>query len=311
MTRVRVSPGPPRVQIQTQSGCNGRCVFCPNEATLKSGMPHGKMKPELFEKIIDDLAKTPPRRISLYLMNEPMLDKRLPDFVRYTTERVPSATTLVTSNGTYLRPDRTEALIDAGLKRLKVSLQSLDSGRNKAIMGYGSEKVIDNILAVRRIIDENRAKKFDFRVSWLSRDNRKEVEERAFLEIPRHSLSHGPRERGGNIARPGLTSPRNARCATTAIRPSREMCILFNGDAVLCCVDWYRTVTLGNVGEQSVQEIWHSPRLEEIRHALRDGCNDCKPEICVNCTESAQPDYHRRGLKGLVSRLFGDKQPVD
>ena len=36
----------------------------------------------------------------------------------------------------------------------------------------------------------------------------------------------------------------------------------------------------------------------------------CKPDICVNCTESAQPDYHRRGVKGLVSRLFGVKQPV-
>ncbi len=314
MTRVRVSPGPPRVQIQTQSGCNGRCVFCPNEATLKSGMPHGKMKPELFEKIIDDLAKTPPRRISLYLMNEPMLDKRLPDFVRYTTERVPSATTLVTSNGTYLRPDRTEALIDAGLKRLKVSLQSLDSGRNKAIMGYGSEKVIDNILAVRRIIDEKRAKKFDFRVSMvITRDNEKEVEEaRRFWKSRGIRLVTSALEnRGGNIAAAKDMNPHEMRVRDDCIRPSREMCILFNGDAVLCCVDWYRTVTLGNVGEQSVQEIWHSPRLEEIRHALRDGCNDCKPEICVNCTESAQPDYHRRGLKGLVSRLFGDKQPVD
>ena len=313
MTTPRVSPGPPRVQIQTQSGCNGRCVFCPNEVTLKSGMPHGKMKPELFEKIIDDLARTPPRRISLYLMNEPLLDKRLPEFVRYTSERIPSASTLVTSNGTYLKPERAEALIDAGLKRLKVSLQSLDPEHNKAIMGYSSEKVIENILATKRIIEEKRAKKFDFRVSMVvTRDNEKEVE-----KARRFWKSHGIRlvtsaleNRGGNIATASDMNPHEMRVREDCIRPSREMCILFNGDVVLCCVDWHRTVTLGNLGEQSAQEIWNSPRLNEIRRALREDRNDGKPGICVNCTESAAPDYHRRGLKGLVSRLLGVKQPV-
>lgn len=313
MATVRVTPGPPRVQIQTQSGCNGRCVFCPNEATLKSGMPHGKMKPELFEKIIADLAKTPPRRISLYLMNEPLLDKRLPEFVRHTTERIPSTTTFVTTNGTYLKPERAEALIDAGLKRLKVSLQSLDPERNTAIMGYSSEKVIDNILGVRRIIKEKCAKKFDFRVSMVvTRDNEKDVE-----EARRFWKSHGVRlvtsaleNRGGNIAIAQDMNPHEMRVRGDCIRPSREMCILFNGEVVLCCVDWYRTVVLGNVGEQSVQEIWHSPRLQEVREALRENCPNCKPDICVNCSDSAQPNYHRRGLKGFVSRLFGVKQPV-
>ena len=126
--------GPPRVQIQTQSGCNARCVFCPNGDVLKSDLPHGRMPPADFQKIIDELALTQPRRISLYLQNEPLLDRRLPEFVRYVADRVPKTTTLVTTNGTYLSEERSEALVDSGLKRLKVSIQSLDRAANMDIM---------------------------------------------------------------------------------------------------------------------------------------------------------------------------------
>ena len=69
-------PGPPRVQIQTQSGCNARCVFCPNEAVLKSDLSQGRMPFGEFQRVIDELAETAPRRISLYLQNEPLLDLR-------------------------------------------------------------------------------------------------------------------------------------------------------------------------------------------------------------------------------------------
>lgn len=308
---MSIAPGPPRVQIQTQAGCNGRCVFCPNDEVLRSGLEHGKMKPELFQKIIDDLARTPPRRVSLYLMNEPMLDKRLPEFVRYTAERIPSTTTLVTTNGTYLTTDRAAALMDAGLKRLKVSLQSLDPETNKQIMGYGSEKVIRNILGVQELIRERRPRDFDFRVSMIvTKSNQEAVD-----EARRFWKSHGVRlvtssleNRGGNIKNAADMNPHEMTLRGDCIRPSREMCILFNGDVVLCCVDWFRTVIAGNVERQSVQDVWHGPRYTEVRRALRENDGPAKPEICVNCTESAQPDYHRRGLRGMLSRLFSGKR---
>jgi len=301
-------PGPPRVQIQTQAGCNGRCVFCPNEEVLKSKLPHGKMRPELFESIIDQLALTPPRRISLYLMNEPVNDKRLPDFVRYTSDRIPSATTLVTSNGTKLTEKRAEALIEAGLKRLKVSLQSLDPETNKAIMGYGSERVVENILGVKRVMKRLGARHFDFRVSMVvTSRNVTEIEEaRSFwrkhgIRLVTSSLEN----RGGNVTDAQMMNVGDMATRRDCIRPSREMCILYNGDVVLCCVDWHRTVVLGNVADQSVQEIWNGPRLQQIRQAFRDQDEARLPEICVGCTESACPDDHRRGLRAFVSRLVG------
>jgi MoaA/NifB/PqqE/SkfB family radical SAM enzyme len=283
-------------------------VFCPNEEVLKSGLEHGKMPVALYEKIIDELAETQPNRVSLYLMNEPVSDKRLPDFVGYLSERIPKTTSLVTSNGTKLTEERAEALIEAGLKRLKVSLQSLDPETNREIMGYGSERVIENILGVQRAIQRLRPKHFDFRVSMVvTSRNASEIEEaRTFWR--RHGVrlvTSALENRGGNIAIAEDLNGGDMRRRTECIRPSREMCVLYNGDVVLCCVDWHRTVTLGNLAESSVRDVWNGHRLTDIRRAFREDDVESLPEICVNCSESAAPDRHRRGLRGVLSRLVG------
>lgn len=302
-------PGPPRIQIQTQSGCNARCVFCPNGDVLKSDLSQGRMPEPLFQKIIDELAETNPRRISLYLMNEPLLDKRLPEFSRYVAARVPSTTTLVTTNGTNLTEERAAALLDSGLKRLKVSLQSLDRQTNRDIMGSAcdSEKVVRNVLGMRRLMDEKRRNDFDLRVSMVvTKQNLDEIESaRKFWKKHRVRLVTSALEnRGGNIAAAGEMNVGEMTLRSDCIRPSREMCILYNGDCVLCCVDWHRTVVLGNVQEQSIREIWNNEPYQTIRRGLKEGDASCLPDICVNCTESACPDSHRRGLKYYLRKLI-------
>ena len=302
------SPGPPRIQIQTQSACNGRCVFCPYEEAVHSGLPQGRMAPELYRKIIDELAELRPRRISLYLMNEPLLDDRLPEFTRYAAEKAPDATTLITSNGTLLDEARAEALIDAGLKRFKVSLQSLDSEINRKLMRYksSSEDVVANVLAMKRVKDRKRAKHFDLRVSTIITN----MNEGEIPAARKFWKKHGIRfvtsaleNRGGNSEAASQLNPHAMQArGGYCIRPVREMCILFNGDVVLCCVDWFRTVVVGNVARQSIREIWNGPPLERIRKALRENAPG-QPPICRDCTESACPDSHRRGLKGLLNRL--------
>ena len=302
--------GPPRVQIQTQSVCNGRCIFCPNVAVREAGIEQGRMSPELFEKIIDELADTEPRRISLYLMNEPLLDPRLPEFIHYVRERVPGATTLVTSNGSCLDENCAQGLINSGLKRVKVSIQSLDSAKNRAIMGDAcdSDRIVENVLRLRRMITEQRVKHLDVRVSTIitTRNEDEIPEARRFWK--RHGIrlvTSALENRGGNIQDAGDLNPHAmAPMGHDCIRPSREMCVLFNGDVVLCCVDWFRTVVVGNLNEQSIREVWNGQRLKEVRRALRMDDHDAMPCICVNCSESARPDDHRRGLRGLLSRGF-------
>jgi MoaA/NifB/PqqE/SkfB family radical SAM enzyme len=284
-------------------------VFCPNEETLKTDMSHGKMPMDLFRNIIDQLAETHPRRILLYLQNEPLSDKRMPEFVAYTAKAIPSTTTLITTNGTYLSEDRAEALIDAGLKRLKVSLQSLDNEKNRQIMGYEADRVIENVIGVRKVMRRKRVreKDFDLRVSMVvTKVNEPEIE-----DARRFWRRHGVRlvtsaleNRGGNIGGAPDMNVGEMRSMGDCVRPSRDMCVLYNGQVVLCCVDWHRTVVLGDLTQESVREVWNGPKVRQIRDALHRGDVAAMPPICANCTESACPNKHRRGLKGMLSRLL-------
>lgn len=300
-----IAAGPPRVQIQTMAGCNGRCIFCPNEEVLKTDLEHGRMPRDLFEKIIHDLAKTPPRRIGMYMQNEPMADKRLPEWTAYVTEKIPSAKTQVITNGTYLTEERGAALIEAGLKQLKVSLQSLDPEINRQIMGYESTKVIDNCITFQKTKKRMKSD-IDFRVSMVvTNKNVREIEStRKFWK--KHGIrlvTSALENRGGNIKDADQLNVGAMKSMGNCIRPSRDMMILFNGDVPLCCVDWHRTTILGNVQRQTVQEVWHGARVREIRKALEHGPGDVLPHICRDCGESACPNQHRRGLKGILSRL--------
>jgi hypothetical protein len=83
------------------------------------------------------------------------------------------------------------------------------------------------------------------------------------------------------------------------------MCILWNGDVVLCCVDWRRTVIAGNVADTPAPDVWNASKFQEIRRAFEEQDIGALPEICVNCTESACPEKHRRGVSGVLSRLLG------
>lgn len=307
-----VPAAPPRVQIQTQSGCNGRCVFCPNAAVLQAGLPQGRMGAELFHKIVDELAELAPQRVSPYLMNEPLLDVRLPEFVRYISQKIPAATTLVTTNGANLEEGIAHGLIDAGLKRVKVSLQSLDPETNAKLMGSGvdAERVVRNVVGMQRLIRERRAE-LDLRVSMIvTKLNVHQIAEtrRFWRKRGIRLVTSALENRGGNIKTANDLNPHEMKArGGYCVRPFREMCILFNGDAVLCCVDWFRTVVVGNAAEQSIREIWNGPRLKEIRAALENQTLENQPRLCVDCTESASPLSHRRGLRGLLARLLRGK----
>lgn len=310
MARKSGAPGPLRVQIQTQSGCNGRCVFCPNEAVAKSGLPMGRMTVALFHEIIDELAETKPERVMLYLQNEPLNDPRLPDFVRYVYNRIPETTSLVVSNGTGLTREMGERLIDAGLRRLKISLQSLDEATNREIMGYGAQPVVSNILAFKEQLEE-KGSSLDLRVSMVMTQQTKAslAKTRRFwkgcgIRLVTSTLEN----RGGNIANTAFLGGTDMRPRRECIRPSREMCILHTGEVVLCCVDWYRTSTVGDLTHQSVRDVWNGPQLRRFRDALDGTAPQDLPPICLNCAESAAPDRHRRGLRGIWTRLKGEKK---
>ena len=71
------------------------------------------------------------------------------------------------------------------------------------------------------------------------------------------------------------------------------MQILWDGDAVPCCLDFDGKVILGNVFQTSISEVWNSKKSRDFREAH---ASQKFPEMCRTC------DHLRpRSLKGRVS----------
>ena len=70
-----------QVLIETRTDCNNHCPFCPHAFNDKS---LGVMTWECYTKIIDQLCDIHFNgRVALMLSNEPLLDERLLDMIKY------------------------------------------------------------------------------------------------------------------------------------------------------------------------------------------------------------------------------------
>lgn len=67
------------------------------------------------------------------------------------------------------------------------------------------------------------------------------------------------------------------RCAM----PFRQMVIRWGGNLVLCCNDWRGVYKLGNLEDQSVDEIWNSLAMQAARRKLLHHQRDFPP--CYGC----------------------------
>jgi len=71
--------------------------------------------------------------------------------------------------------------------------------------------------------------------------------------------------------------------------PSQRLIIDTNLDVYPCCVDYRRTMKLGNIKKDSLIKIWYSDKLNDIREQLMKGrtyvsksCQDCRSWMAYN-----------------------------
>ena len=219
------------IEIETINRCNNDCSFCP--VNIHSDKrKKAVMSAELFHKIIDDLKEINYRGvISLYSNNEPLLDKRIYEFINYVNENLPDARQELYTNGLLLTPDKLEQL----------------------------STILDK-LVIDIYCDEN---KLPDNMAWI-RDHRNIKNVIAVMRNKNQILT----SRAGNS--PNKLS--NRRYSSFCIYPFRQMIIRPDGKVSKCCHDAYGEDTLGDLNQESINEIWNGDRYKEFRaNMINDG----------------------------------------
>ena len=125
--------------VEPSGKCNLACTFCDLHSGRVEGTERlkGLMTEETFARIVDQLAEMPfvLKELQYHGNGEPLLNKNLPDFVRYAKSRGVAEKHRLTTNGTMLTPKNLEKVIEAGIDEIHISLDVADREGYKDLKG--------------------------------------------------------------------------------------------------------------------------------------------------------------------------------
>lgn len=278
------------LQIQTRTGCNGGCIFCPYTSSVEH-VPKGTMSDDLFKKIILEIAKyRKTRRISPYLMNEPFLDTKLLERSRYIKQTIPNSRITVTTNGSKFYPELVDELMkDNPFHHIFISMQGIEKEPYENTM-RGSLKFEETKRNVEYLIQKRNQLCPELKITvTMVKTNLIDVDKAVnyWKSLGVNSKYTALENRGENNTFFYKLNPNKSIRFNHCTRLFKQAYILFNGDMVLCCTDYFKTMVLGNVAESSIYEVWNSLHAIKIRQDFIRGDFSENP-LCASCLISSE-----------------------
>lgn len=271
-----------QLQIECTNVCNADCVFCPYTKMTRA---KGTMDLALFRRIVDDAATIPQiDRITITGLGEPLLDRHLPERIRYIRTKMPNVLLDVYTNGSFLRPALTDQLIDAGLTVLYVSLNAVNAEKRQAVMKLGD---YDQVVEYIHYAQAAGAGKMQVIVkSVVAKDLMEASESTFFVQIWRGEYGNSPNGAAfqhleGNWA--GDMWPMRVQMTQPCDRALNQIMILQDGRVSLCCFDADGREILGDLTTQSIRDVFNGEKATGIRLAHVEGRRQSLP-LCAGCT---------------------------
>ena len=296
---VRSSHMPMFVSVEPAAICQLRCPECPVGMKAESGkrkVESGKrfMSREVWEKVLQECARYA-WVMQFYFQGEPLLNKDLPQMISEAHQA--GLYTIVSTNAQALTADLAQALMEAGLSRIIVSMDGLSEesyaayrvGGNveqcKAALHYLREakerlhaRTVIELQVLRLRTNEHEWAAFRRSYRTLGADR---------LVFKTAQLYHYT---NGHPLMP--TQPRYSRYIKGAdglfhLRHRRKGClrvwsgavITTSGEVLPCCYDKARTHAYGNIMNTPLRELFNSQQALAFRQAALHE----QPQICQEC----------------------------
>lgn len=142
------------MDFELNATCNLRCPMCPLSVESNSNKKQYQIPFELFCEIIDEGVSKGLSSIRLNYLNEPLLREDLEYFIKYAKSKG-ILDIYFSTNGMLLNKQRIKSLIESGLDRIQISLDTCSEEiYNKMRPGGNYQKVINNIQELTNIKKE-------------------------------------------------------------------------------------------------------------------------------------------------------------
>lgn len=299
----------PEVRIEPTNLCNYTCVMCPRETHDRF---KGYMPMEFYRSVVDEVITMGAKQITLVNFGEPFIDPTLEDKIHYASQKG-LRTYIITNASLFHLPSRSdfaknsgkkmskiEAAVKAGLSELRLSFYGADKQTYESVMKGGNfEQTEQNIRLLQSIRDEigntiispttgHTIKSPEISMYFLefSKDQTKQSAEMdKFLEYTKpfadyievwrpHNFGDGRHYRDIEAAK------EKKSCGRPSSGPIQ---INWKGIVVPCCYDYNEEIPLGNVAQQTVEEVLRGNAYEALRDSHRG--DFAKVPYCDQCDQ--------------------------
>lgn len=277
---------PDHVQIQTITGCNANCSFCPSGKTQRNIKVGRQMADRLYRSVIDQCLDLNIRRYSLYLMNEPLTDKTLHNRIAYISKRKQQDQySKIITNGSLLTRNTAEKLLDSGLDKIKISIPSLYDSHYMDLMQLPLNKTMYNIDQFMKLKEFGGYK--NCRLEIITIDCAQNHNEIPFMR-------NYWKSRGIKYCVEPVENRANHKSIVSTAIGSHELCsfswcnrmmtqiyVLHDGRMLQCCADWEQKSVVGDLKKDTLETVWSGEKYKKLRKYFIRG--NIRNMICNNC----------------------------
>lgn len=293
---------PISLSIEPTTACNLGCPECPSGLKMFS-RPTGNLKPELFEKIIDQVHQKL-IYLTFYFQGEPFINKNFLRMVKYAADR--KIFTSTSTNAHFIDEAVAEEIVHSGLDRLIISMDGTTQDVYEKYRVHGEvDKVLEgtkNIIAAKkRLKSATPVVIFQFLVV---KHNEHQIDDLHTLaddlgvdEVALKTAQIYDYKNGSDLLPTDIKYSRYKKNASGIYEIKNKLynhcwrlwhsaVITWDGDIVPCCFDKDAKYKMGTLEQHTFQDIWHNKTYKNFRNSIIQSRKNI--DICQNCTEGTK-----------------------
>ncbi|MBI5698814.1 radical SAM protein [Candidatus Saganbacteria bacterium] len=275
-----VADFPLHLDLETSNTCNLRCSMC----QIPFGkMQSGYMDKALYKKILAEIKGNHLPSVKFNFRGEPLMHPDLVDFVRLAKE-AGILEVQFNSNGSLLTDELSKGLIEAGLSRIKFSVDGVTPDVYNSIRkGTSYDVTIPKILRFIELRNSlgKKLPSVQVQMVYMSSNSREAAEYIKFWEDKANRIGFSRYRSGSNkLGEAGRVSEMGRRIPCSQLY--QRMVVLWDGTMLMCCGDHQMRSPIGNALKDNIVDVWRGEKLKQYRQLHEAGKYDEVP-ACVGC----------------------------
>lgn len=315
---------PIAIGIEASSFCNLHCSYCAHG--VENPMAKEQfMTIETFKKAIDSLTafESKVKNIVFALNGEPLMHQQLAYMIEYIKKKDVSEKATVFTNAILLSAQCSEALIDAGLDILRVSIQGVSDDRYLQLCGVKANynDIVENVRYFYNYRNKKKSKCHIFvkivDQSFQTPDDQEkfyrdfgDICDQISVEtiVPmRLEVEYDEEE----ISKHCNLLKQEVSKSDVCAQPFYAMYVKANGNVVPCCISDSSNLVLGNVEQIGLRDIWLGEKLKDFRkqQLLKKRYDNSVCQYC-NYPECGMQvnDKIDHIAEALYEKMYGDEK---